>query len=112
MYATMTTNKEHEGVSGKVDNSDVTYTGYIRDVLDLQEFFTNTIPYMYEMTLAAGGFDGESGILSEEVDGKKLGLEITDGSAYYEGNLQSWAYRCKWAVKLMENINYCKQILF
>lgn len=108
MYATMTTNKEHEGASGKVDNSDVTYTGYVRDVLDLQEFFTNTIPYMYEMTLAAGGFDGESGILSEEVDGKKQGLEITDGSDYYEGNLQSWAYRCNWAVKLMENNNYCK----
>lgn len=109
MYATMTTNKEKENkISGKIDNSDVTYTGYVRDILDLQEFFTNTIPYMYEMTLAAGGFDGESGILSEEIDGKRKGIEITDGSDYYEGNLQSWAYRCNWAVKLMENNNYCK----
>ena len=108
MYATMTTNKEKEGISGNVTNSDVVYTGFVRDVLDLQELFTNTVPYMYEMTIAAGGFDGESGILSEEVDGKRQGLKITDGSDYYEGNLQSWAYRCNWAVKLMENNNYSK----
>lgn len=105
MYATMTANKEKETNSGNIENSDVKYTGYVRDVLDLQQFFTNTIPYMYEMTLASGGFDGKSGVL---VDSNGKSLLITDGSDYYEGNDQSWAYRCNWAVKLMENNSYCK----
>lgn len=99
MYATTTTNKEKENSgSGNITNSDVVYTPYVRDVLDLQEFFTNTVPYMYEMTLAAGGFDGESGILGKDT--------ITEESDLYEGNPQSWAYRCNWAVKLMENKNF------
>lgn len=105
MYATMTANKEKESLSGKIENTDVQYTGYVRDVLDLQQFFTNTIPYMYEMTLAAGGFDGDSGVL---VDSNGEPLLITEESDYYGGNNQSWAYRCNWAVKLMENNNYCK----
>lgn len=105
MYATITNSKEKETISGNIDNSDVEYTGYVRDVLDLQQFFTNTVPYMYEMTLAAGGFDGNSGVL---VDGSGNPLLISEESDYYEGNNQSWAYRCNWAVKLMENNNYCK----
>ena len=98
MYATMTTNKEQENSAGIVDNSDVVYTPYVRDVLDLQEFFTNVAPYMYEMTLASGGFDGESGVLGSD--------KITDEDSLYKDNLQSWAYRCNWAVKLMENKNF------
>lgn len=98
MYATTSVNKEHEdGYS--VDNAEG-YTGDVRDILDLQCFFTNTIPYMYEMTLVSGGFDGESGLLGDST--------ISDESTYYKGNLQSWAYRCNWAVKLMENNNYSK----
>jgi hypothetical protein len=101
MYATTTSLKEKENDAGTaIGNDDVNYTGYVRDVLDLQEFFTNVLPYMYEMTLAAGGFDGESGILESST--------ISDASSYYEGNMQSWAYRCNWAVKIMENSEYCK----
>jgi hypothetical protein len=99
MYATKTTDKETDNGT-RVGNGDTEYTGYVRDVLDLQEFFTNVLPYMYEMTLAAGGFDGESGILGNST--------ISDASSYYEGNMQSWAYRCNWAVKIMENSEYCK----
>lgn len=98
MYATTSVNKEHEdGYS--VDNAE-SYTGDVRDVLDLQCFFTNTVPYMYKMTLVAGGFDGKSGLLGDST--------ISDKSEYYKGNLQSWAYRCNWAVKIMENSNYSK----
>ena len=101
MYATITADKEVEdGNNIRVANSDVQYTGYVRDVLDLQQMFTNTIPYMYEMTLISGGFDGKSGVLADSV--------MTDESNYYEGNDQSWAYRCNWAVKLMENNNFSK----
>jgi hypothetical protein len=96
LYATITSDKESEKLSsGRVENNDVQYTGYIRDVLDLQYFFSNVVPYMYQMTLQTGGFDGVSGILGDET--------ITDESDYYEGNMQSWAYRCNWAVKVMEN---------
>ena len=105
MYATITANREKESQSGKIENTDVQYTGYVRDVLDLQQLFTNTVPYMYEMTLATGGFDGDSGIL---VDDNGNTLLISEESDFYEGNNQSWAYRCNWAVKLMENNNYCK----
>lgn len=101
MYATETSSKEKENSGGTgIENSDATYTGKVRDVLDLQCFFTNTLPYMYEMTLASGGFDGKSGLLGED--------EITEGSDTYKGNKQSWAYRCNWAVKIMENPNYSK----
>jgi hypothetical protein len=96
MYATITSDKEEESsTTGRITNSDVAYTGYVRDVLDLEYFFSNVVPYLYQMTLETGGFDGESGILGD--------LTITDDSDYYEGNMQSWAYRCNWAVKLMEN---------
>ena len=70
------------------------YTGDTRDILDLQEFFTNNLPYMYKMWLTAGGFDGTSGILGDK--------EIEDHN-YYEGLSQSWMFRCNWAIKLMES---------
>lgn len=70
------------------------YTGDTRDILDLQEFFTNNIPYMYKMWLTAGGFDGNSGVFADR--------EIEDHT-YYEGNNISWLFRCNWAIKLMEN---------
>ena len=76
------------------------YTGEVRDVLDLEEMFTNVIPYLYTMTLYTGGFDGESGAL--------LDAKITDESDFYEGHNQSWAYRCNWATKIMENPQFSK----
>ena len=97
MYATRTSSKETDD-GYRVSNADVEYTPYIRDVLDLQCFFTNTVPYLYEMDLIAGGFDGESGILGD--------AKISDACTYYADTNQSWAYRCNWAIKLMENPNY------
>jgi hypothetical protein len=73
-------------------------TGYVRDILDLQELIENVVPYLYQMQLMTGGFDGESGVLGDTT--------ITDGLQYYEGELQSWMYRCNWATKLMENTEY------
>lgn len=69
-------------------------TGYVRDILDLQELFTNNIPYMYNMWLTAGGFDGTSGILGDEK------IKNTDS---YDGIDASWYFRCNWAIKIMEN---------
>jgi len=69
-------------------------TGYIKDVLDLEELFTNTIPYIYEMQLTAGGTDGISGVIGN----KKI-------SEYplYSNNYKSWMFRSNWATKLMES---------
>ena len=109
MYATVTSDIEKDSsTTGKVTNSDVKYTGYTRDCLDLQFFFNNVVPYMYQITLMTGGFDGESGILVDKTTGEPL--KISDESDYYKGNNQSWAYRCNWAVKLMENPDFCKPL--
>ena len=35
-------------------------TGKIRDFLDMEELFTNVIPYLYQVQILAGGFDGKS----------------------------------------------------
>lgn len=89
-------NKSYQEMTGKTAG----YTPYVRDVLDLSQMFNNCIPYLYQMTLVTGGFDGNSGILKDK--------KITDESDYYRGFNQSWAYRCNWAVKLMENPMYSK----
>ena len=73
------------------------YTGETRDILDLQEFFTNNLPYMYKMWITAGGFDGKSGVFADR--------EIEEHN-YYEGNDISWLFRCNWAIKLMENKDF------
>lgn len=92
MYATKGTETVGDDVAG------LEYTEYVRDVLDLEELFTNLVPYLYQMQLTAGGFDGVSGILEDD--------EITSELQYYKGNKQSWMYRCNWATKLMENPDY------
>lgn len=76
-------------------------TGYIRDVLDLEEMFTNMIPYMYQMSIVANGFDGVSGIFGD--------AKISDKLPYYEGELQSWLFRCNWATKIMENPSFSER---
>ena len=87
-------------------NNPIAY-GYIRDVADLQHLFTNTIPYLYQVQLTAGGFDGESGILTTVNEhGKTVPLVISDENSYYDGELQSWFYRSNWATKIMENPEY------
>lgn len=77
------------------------YTGYVRDILDLEELFKNMAPYMYGMQLTAGGFDGKSGVLGDD--------KITEELQYYDGMQQSWMYRCNWVTKLMENPDYVRR---
>lgn len=72
-------------------------TGYVRDILDLEEMFTNMIPYLYQMQITAGGFDGESGLLGDS--------KITEYDIYKENN-QSWLFRSNWVTKLMESGKY------
>lgn len=81
--------------------------GYIRDVVDLQHLFTNVIPYLYQIQLTAGGFDGESGILTTTNEhGNVVPLVVSDANQWYDGELQSWFYRSNWATKIMENPEY------
>lgn len=117
MYASSTSSKEEDNGMGEINNADVVYTPYIRDVIDLQNFFNNVVPYMYQITLMTGGFDGESGLLTEQDPDSPdknspdlIPLLISEDSTFYAGNAQSWAYRCNWAVKLMENPEYSRPV--
>lgn len=69
-------------------------TGYIKDIVDLQELFTNMVPYLYQMELTAGGTNGSNGVLG---DAKIEDYEL------YKNNNKSWLFRSNWATKLMES---------
>jgi hypothetical protein len=101
MYATITTGNETE-VDIDSDRESMIPTGKVRDVLDLEELFGNAIPYLYQMSITANGFDGVSGILGDN--------RMSDESEYYEGELQSWMYRCNWATKVMENPSFSEPL--
>lgn len=73
-------------------------TGDIKDVLDLENMFTNLIPYMYQMQLLAGGDDGTGGTLE--------GVTISDEYSIYEGSDAAWLFRSNWVTKLVENPDY------
>lgn len=90
MHANVTDNLSDEAAGYET----LTGTGYVRDILDLEEMFSNLIPYMYQVQLLTGGSNGSNGI---------LGDATIQNSPYYEGTLQSWMYRCNWAAKIMEN---------
>lgn len=73
-------------------------TGYVRDILDLEEMFTNMIPYLYSVQLLAEGYDGVGGV-----------FEDGDLIIYYPSytqNDKSWLFRSNWVTKLMENKDY------
>ena len=80
-------------------------TGYTRDILDLQNMFTNTVPYMYQVQVLTGGMDGEGGWL---VDGEGNPTLITEELSLYEGMPQNWLFRSNWVVKLVESPDYNK----
>ena len=75
-------------------------TGYVRDILDLEEMFTNMIPYLYGMQLKAEGYGSVEG---EFVDG-----DLCQSLAGYENNNKSWIFRSNWVTKLMEGPDYRK----
>ncbi len=75
-------------------------TGKVRDFLDMQELFTNTIPYMYKVQLLSGGYDGKSGLLEGE--------QIKD-YVLYDSMGKSWLFRSNWVTKLMNSDSLCKK---
>jgi hypothetical protein len=94
-----------EVISAGNDINGYVFTGYTRDILDLESVFRNVIPYMYQMTLITGGLTGDSV--------NDLGLfgdsEFTRGSYQtFEGLPESWLYRCNWVTKIVEAPAYNK----
>ena len=73
-------------------------TGYVRDVLDLEEMFNNMIPYLYSVQLYAEGYDGVGGVFKE-------GDKIEEYKVYTD-NDKSWLFRSNWVTKLMESPDY------
>lgn len=72
-------------------------TGYERDVCDMEEVFTNLMPYMYNMMIVACGDSETSGV---------LGSQKMVGHPYYSDNYMSWLYRCNWITKIYEDNLY------
>ena len=87
---------EETGVSKEVRESFMhhTNTGLIKDVVDLEELFTNLMPYMYTTQIVAGGLDGESGV---------FGDSLIQNYGIYTNNYKSWLFRSNWVTKLMES---------
>ena len=69
-------------------------TGEVRDILDLEHLFTNTIPYLYSVQIMAAGYDDNSGVFTNEM--------IADYKLYKD-NKVSWLFKSNWVTKLMEN---------
>lgn len=75
-------------------------TGYVVDALNLEDMFKYMIPYMYEMTIVSGGNTGTDGVLKE--------AKIGDDLEVYKDTNASWLFRSNWAIKIIENPDYCK----
>lgn len=73
-------------------------TGNVKDVADLEDMFTNMIPYLYAMQLTAEGYKGSGGIFEP---GEKMDLYTL-----YKDNDKSWLFRSNWVTKIMENKDY------
>ena len=81
------------------------FTGYVRDILDLESMFHNVIPYMYQMNIITGGLTGDH----PEDKGLYGNRIITDGQyKTYKGLPESWLYRTNWATKIVEAPAYNK----
>lgn len=72
-------------------------TGYIRDVCDMEEVFTNLMPYMYQMMIVTNGTTDHNGV---------LGADKMVGNPYYSENYKSWMFRCNWVTKIYEDSLY------
>lgn len=79
-------------------------TGYVRDFLDLEELFTNVLPYMYAEQLAAGG-NGAEGTANTGLLGD---VELGDKYEIYKDNKNFWLYRSNWVTKLITDKQYSK----
>lgn len=84
-------------------------TGYVRDFLDLEEVFTNMIPYLYQMQLTMGGSNGKNGMLGDTKLGQNIGSTVNPiAYSVYADEDSSWLYRCNWVTKLMSDKNWTK----
>lgn len=70
-------------------------TGLVRDILDLEEMFTNMIPYLYSIQLAAEGYGNVKGIFEAD--------DMVENYELYKNNPKSWLFRSNWVTKIMEN---------
>lgn len=81
-------------------------TGYVRDCADLEELFTNVIPYLYSVQLMTGGYTGD-GIFEDNPSTENKDESKIQELAYYKGlNDKSWLFRSNWVTKIMENEDY------
>lgn len=81
-------------------------TGYVRDCVDLEELFTNVIPYLYSVQLMAEGYTGDGAFLDDASTEDRDESKIQE-LAYYKGlNNKSWLFRSNWVTKIMENEDY------
>lgn len=72
--------------------------GGIRDFLDMEEFFTNVLPYMYNVQIIAGGDGNNNGAFGDSI--------IGDGYSIYKDNKKDWMYRSNWVTKIEEGELY------
>lgn len=82
------------GLEERVSAMHLANTGEVRDILDLQEMFTNMIPYLASVQYAACGTNGTNGIFGDT----KL-----DNYHVYNDNYASWLFRSNWVTKIVEN---------
>lgn len=75
--------------------------GAIRDFLDMEEFFTNVLPYMYNVQIIAGGDGNNNGAFGDAL--------IGDVYPYYAKNKKSWLFRSNWVTKIEEGDIYNKK---
>lgn len=91
--------------AGAAGSTQPVFTGYVRDILDLESMFHNVIPYMYQMSVVTGGLTGDHDA-DKGLYGSKL---ITDGQyKLYKGLPESWLFRTNWATKIVEAPAYNK----
>lgn len=72
-------------------------TGYLRDFCDMEEVFTNVMPYLYQTMIVANGTSDHNGI---------LGSDKMIGNPYYSENYMSWIFRSNWITKIYEDSLY------
>ena len=75
--------------------------GEIRDFMDMEEFFTNVLPYMYNVQILAGGDGNNNGAFGD--------AEIGNVYPYYAKNKKSWLFRSNWVTKIEEGDAYNKK---
>jgi len=91
--------------AGAAGSTQPVFTGYVRDILDLESMFHNVIPYMYQMSVVTGGLTGD-----HDADKGLYGSKLISDSQYkiYSGLPESWLFRTNWATKIVEAPAYNK----